>query len=163
MKTEQTIECKDIADISAKSEVSDLDNKEYLDFEITIKELHGYGAAFFNPPLVVRGCIQKGGDFAYYHYDFGMEDKMPVTKDSNFLYNYNGDNAECDPVKTVFASVKYDLLHAFNHYDGDPNYGHRHWALRACLRDRTVSFDWWEDVKEYKDSMSAQMEFDFGS
>ncbi len=138
-------------------------DKPYTSFEIVIKELHGYGAAFFNPPLVVRGCIDKDGDTAEFHYDFGMEDKVALNKERYFLYNYTGNNEECDPVKTVFASVKYDLLHAFNHYDGDPNYAHRHWALRECLRDRVIAFDWYEDVKEYKASLNAQMEFDFGA
>lgn len=161
--TEQTVTYRDKIDIVTENKVSEYDNKEYLEFEITISELHGYGAAFFNPPLIVRGCIQKGKGVAHFHYDFGMDCKVPITKKSNCLYDYNGDNPECDPIKTVFSSVKYDLLHAFNHYDGDPNFGHRHWALRECLKDRTVSFDWYEDVKEYKDSLSAQMEFDFGS
>ena len=37
----------------------------------------------------------------------------------------------------------------------DPNYSHTHWALRAELRDRTTSYDM------YEDEVSIQTEFDF--
>lgn len=151
MKTEQMDEFKDKVEVTSE-EVSD-DLGTYTHFEITIKELYGYGVVLFDTPLIVRGAIKKGGDVAHYHYDFGMEDKLPLKKENNFLYNYSGENNECDPVKTVISSVKYDLMHAFNHTDLDPNFGHRHWALRECLRDRVTSFDWYEeeDLKFYKE------------
>jgi len=157
------MEYKDKTEITSSEAVSDFDGKTYTDFKFVIHELYGYGALFFNPALVVDGSIEKGEDAAYYSYDFGMDCRVSVVKEKNCLHNYTNDNAECDPVKTVLSSVKYDLLHAFNHYDGDPNYGHQHWALRACLNSRTTSFDWYEDIKEYRDSLTAQMEFDFGS
>lgn len=140
-------------------------NKPYTSFDIIIKELHGYGSVFFNPPLVVCGAIEKDNDIVHYYYDFGMEDEVTVKPGRNFLYNYAGNNEEHDPIKTVFASIKYDLLHAFNHYDGDPNFAHRHWALRECLRDKATAFDWCDvsELEKYKASLTAQMEFDFGT
>lgn len=157
MKTEQTGECKDTDKIEIKTEekVSEFDGKTYTDFEFVIRKSCGYGVLLFNPPLVVHGSIEKGGDVAYYWYDFGMEDNVSVKKDSNFLYNYGGTNKECDPVQTVLNTVKYDLSHAFNHYQGDPNYGHTHWALYGNLYDRTIAYDWWEE------DISEQLELDF--
>jgi hypothetical protein len=106
--------------------------------------------------LVVEGTIEKNASEARFWYDFGMEDRVSIKRENNMLHNYSGDNPECDPIKTVISTVKYDLQHAFNHYQGDPNYGKTHWSLYGNLKDRTVSYDWWE-VEE----VPVQLELDF--
>lgn len=103
---------------------------------ITIHELWGIGHLTFDTPLKVEVFF---GDNAQEDvlavYDFGMEDRIAVAKEHNFLYDYAGDNKEADPIKTVFATIKFDLMHAFFHYKGDPNYSHTHWALYGNLFD----------------------------
>jgi hypothetical protein len=130
----------------------------FLEFKIVIKKLYGYGVMLIDPPLVVQGSLAKGAQEAYIWYDFGMEDTIPVTKERNF-------NAfkQTDALAIIVKTIKFDLEHAFHHYKGDPNYNKTHWALFGNLQHRVVAFDWYEDVKEYKDSLTAQMEFDFGS
>ena len=145
----------DKVEITTKEHVSEYDGKTYTDFKFVIHELYGYGAVIFNPPLVVDGSLEVGGDIAHYDYDFGMRDEVCVKKGNNFLHNYGNTNPESDPIKTVLNTVAYDLHHAFNHIDMDPNFTHTHWALRAELRDRTTSYDWFD----YE--VSIQTEFDF--
>ena len=123
---------------------------------ITIHELWSIGHIIFaKEPLKIE--VYFGGDEktsgqseavkehsdsrALIVYDFGMEDEVPLKKENNWLYNYGGPNEEVEPIKTVFSSIKFDLMHAFFHYSGDPNYGHTHWALVGHLRDRVTADD----------------------
>ena len=145
----------DKVEISTKQHVSEYDAKTYTDFEFLIRELHGYGTLIFNPPLVVDGSMEVDGEIAYYTYDFGMCDKVCVNRQDNCLYNYDNTNADANVLKTILNTIKYDLQHAFNHIDMDPNFTHTHWALRAELRERTISYDWCED------EVSIQTEFNF--
>lgn len=145
----------DKVEISTKQNISEYDGKTYTDFEFVIKELCGYGTLIFNPPLIVDGCMEVDGEIAYYDYDFGMSDKVCVNRQDNFLYNYDNPNADANILKTILNTIKYDLHHAFNHIDMDPNFTHAHWALRAELRDRTTSYDWFDC------EVSIQTEFDF--
>ncbi len=138
--------------------VSDHDNKTYEEASVTIKRLCGYGLTEFNPPLKVDITIEKGGETAYISYDFGMQDRISIKKDRNCLYNYSNDNQNADPVLTAVSTIKYDLEHAFHHYDGDPNYNHTHWALRAELQSRVTAYDWYE-LEDF--SKETQLEFDF--
>jgi hypothetical protein len=78
-----------------------------------------------------------------------------VNRQDNYLYNYDNANAESNILKTILNTIKYDLQHAFNHIDMDPNYSHIHWALRAELGNRVTSYDM------YEDAMTHQTEFDF--
>lgn len=150
-----TMNNTDKVEISTKQHISEYDAKTYTDFEFVIRELYGYGVVLFNPPLVVDGSIEVDGDIAYYTYDFGMSDKVCVKRQENCLYNYDNGNSEADAVKTILNTIKYDLQHAFNHIDMDPNFSHTHWALRAELEDRVTSYDW------YEDEVAVQTEFDF--
>jgi hypothetical protein len=84
-----------------------------------------------------------------------MSDKVCVNRQDNFYYSSDNPDSESDALKTILNTIKYDLQHAFNHIDMDPNYSHTHWALRAELRDRTTSYDMYEDPVE------TQSEFDF--
>lgn len=145
----------DKVEISTKQNISEYDAKTYTDFEFVIREVYGYGILIFNPPLVVDGCMEVDGEIAYYTYDFGMSDKVCVNRQDNFLYNYDNANAEANVLKTILNTIKYDLHHAFNHIDMDPNFTHTHWALRAELRDRTTSYDMCDD------EVPIQTEFDF--
>jgi len=119
---------------------------------LTITELWSIGHIIFKTPLKVEvlfGPDEDGNDEALAIYDYGMEHHIPLTKERNFLYNYAGKNDPIDHAKTVFATIKFDLMHAFFHYEGDPNYGHLHWALRGNLEDRVTAddsfiFDDWE-------------------
>ena len=134
-----------------KMEVCERTVKDPTDFHaftyanITIEELYGLGGLVFKIPLKIRVFLgDKGEDreTALAGYDFGLDDEIPIKKEHNWLYNYNNDNPECDPVKTVFAAIKFDLMHAFFHYSGDPNYTHLHWALYGNLSDHVDSFEW---------------------
>ena len=145
----------DKVEISTKQHVSEYDAKTYTEFEFVIKELYGYGTLIFNPPLIVDGYMEVDGEIAYYDYDFGMSDKVCVNRQDNCLYNYDNANADANILKIILNTIKYDLHHAFNHIDMDPNFTHTHWALRAELRDRTTSYDM------YEHEVSIQTEFDF--
>ena len=145
----------DKVEISTKQHLSEYDGKTYTDFEFVIREVYGYGTLVFNPPLVVDGCMEVDGEIAYYTYDFGMSDKVCVNRQDNFLYNYDNANADANVLKTILNTIKYDLQHAFNHIDMDPNFTHTHWALRAELSNRTTSDDMCDDA------VAVQTEFVF--
>jgi len=115
--------------------------------KITITELWGLGHITFNPPLVIEVYLPEAPekDYAHIVYDFGMSDRVPITKEKNWLINYAKNNEECDPLKTVFSTIKFDLMHAFFHFNEDPNYGHTHWALYGNLENRVDC----NDVEEY--------------
>lgn len=142
---------EDKFEIKRREYVSEYDGKTYTEAIFTIKELYGYGAVIFKgEALKVRATIEKGADMAHYSYDFGMDDRVSIAKTpGGFMY-------DPDPVKTVFNAVKFDLHHAFNHIDLDPNFVHVHWALRAILRDRVVAYDWWKESEA-----PQQLKFDF--
>ena len=145
----------DKVETTVEQHISEYDAKTYTDFEFVIRELYGYGVLLFNPPLIVDGYMEVDGEIAYYDYDFGMSDKVCVNRQDNFYYSSDNPDSESDAIKTILNTIKYDLQHAFNHIDMDPNYSHTHWALRAELRDRTTSYDMYEDV------VTQQTEFDF--
>jgi hypothetical protein len=132
------------------------EKKTYLEAEITITELYGLGGIIFKTPLKISVSVLKDGDTAYVSYDFGMDQRIPVVKERNFLHNYTGDNPECDPIKTVFSTVKFDLMHAFHHYQGDPNYSHTHWALYGNLKDRVTTFDTYDIFTEYEKELERE-------
>ena len=117
---------------------------------ITITELWSIGHLVFTKPLVIEVYLGEN-DEALIVYDFGMEDKVPTNIDKNFLHNYGREeDPRKDPILTVFSTIKFDLMHAFFHYNGDPNYGHTHWALIGHLKDRSVADDSfiWDDIQE---------------
>jgi hypothetical protein len=96
----------------------------------------------FNPPLVVNYTIEKNGLGvlrAFISYDFGMDDEIPVSPEHNFLCSgYQDLTKESDPVDVLRKTIEFDLFHAFTHYEGDPNYTHRHWALKGWLNERVL-------------------------
>jgi hypothetical protein len=70
-----------------------------------------------------------------------------------------GNNPEADPLKTIMATIKFDLMHAFFHYQGDPNYTHLHWALYGNLEDRVElrdpMMDWIESNTQGTNEISS--------
>ena len=124
---------------------------------ITIHELWSIGHLIFTKPLKIEVFLdgpEEDTGRALAVYDFGMEQDIPTKKENNFLYNYGGPNEAAEPIKTVFSSIKFDLMHAFFHYTGDPNYGAIHWALTGHLTDRVTADDSfifddfeWEEAK----------------
>lgn len=146
---------KDKVETKVTENAFESDGKTYTDFKFIIMELHGYGTVSFNPPLIINGFIEQGGNEALYWYDFGMECKVSVDPEFNFLTNYR-ENKNKDPIQTVLNTIKFDLVHAFNHYNGDPNYGSLHWALFGNLKDRADWYDYCEEVER-----PIQREFDF--
>ena len=120
------------------------DDLRYDWYEMEITELCSIGSLVFKNPLKLDISVAVNvktnlGETANVCFDFGMDYRIPLRKENNFLYDYAGINDELDPMKTVFATIKFDLMHTFFHYEGDPNYGHLHWALRGMLKDRVVA------------------------
>lgn len=134
-----------------KKDKYSVDRNEFVSVTLTIKELYGIGEIIFKRPLKVEVLFssEEGEkDFAHITYDFGMTDKIPLRKDENFLYNYGNTNEDADPIQTVLNTIKFDLMHAFFHYNEDPNYMQIHWALEGQLRDRVSVIDPTDEPEE---------------
>lgn len=109
---------------------------------IKIYELWSIGHLIFPNPLTLEVFLGDNEDSsALVVYDFGMEQRVPTEIRQNFLHNYVKNNEECDPIKIVIATIKFDLMHAFFHYKGDPNYDHLHWALYGNLKGKVTDDD----------------------
>jgi hypothetical protein len=111
---------------------------------ITIHELWSIGHLIFpTDPLKIDVFFgDPKENTAMVSYDFGMDDKFSTDKNKNWMYNYGDSTAIGDDVlKTVFLTVKFDLMHTFFHYQGDPNYNHTHWALYGNLKHRVTADD----------------------
>jgi hypothetical protein len=108
---------------------------------ITITQLDGLGTILFGAqPLVIEvyGLDDPAG-VPEVHYDFGMSYSVSVRPDDNWLYRYMSPNSDgSNKLETVIATIKFDLMHAFFHYKGDPNYTYIHWALYGILKDRVT-------------------------
>lgn len=72
--------------------------------------------------------VDRKAKIVYFIWDFGMDGTVS-------LNNFNIKNIKGLKNK-ILADVIFDIGHAFFHYEGDPNYTHYHWALRAWLKDR---------------------------
>lgn len=90
----------------------------------------------FDKPLVVDYTIDIEKKIAYITYDFGMSDEFSLDPAKNFCCR-----TSVDLPYSVERTVEFDLFHAFMHTAEDPNYGHRHWALFAFLKDRVTCKD----------------------
>ena len=135
-------------------------NKGYQSINMTIVELHGLGKIVFSTPLQVCATIPDDIDEPVrYNYDFGMACKVSVKPGHNFLYDYAGENESFDPIKTLFSTIKFDLMHAFFHIEIDPNYTSMHWALAGNLRNRVTTSCYEDDGLDY--NTVTQLEFDF--
>ena len=109
---------------------------------ITIEELWGIGHLVFKEPMEIKVFFgDTPNEEVLAVFNFGMEYRIPTAKEKNFLYNYAEKNENAEPIKTVFSTIKFDLMHAFFHYSGDPNYSHTHWALYGNLKDKIDADD----------------------
>lgn len=89
----------------------------------------------FNQPVVVEfypGEVENKNYVIHFTYDFGMSDSVSFTVGTGF----SGIMSEMSDEDVVRTSVEFDLNYTFNHYQGDPNYNHTHWALYGNLKDR---------------------------
>ena len=98
----------------------------------------GWAYLVFDPPLRVEWSIwkEKDASIAYVDYDFGLEFKINLDAQRKSAWGYNGVNKESTNEEIVTSIIRFDLFHAFTHYQGDPNYSHLHWALYGNLKDR---------------------------
>jgi len=136
---------KNIVEITEEKQ-TEFNGEKYNRAVITIKQLIGYGLLVFKEPVVINATQEVGSDIVRFYYDFGMSDEVNVA--DNFLFDYLGENKEKAPFKTTAATIAFDLNHAFFHYDGDPNFGHVHWALRAVLKNNLEKCVDWYDLPE---------------
>lgn len=106
--------------------------------------MYSIGLLKFKEPLKVDAYFYNSdGDYetgtvdnATIRYDFGMYDTIPLSKGDNMHVNYMTRNPDADLAIFVFNTIALDIMHAFFHYVGDPNYNHTHWALFGNLKDR---------------------------
>lgn len=108
--------------------------------KITITKISGLHSKFLviNPPLVVEYFHDDNDkNLIWIEYDFGMVDKFYIDEKRNCLINKHFGVTNKSSIKErVKVNIIYDLQHAFEHCDMDPNYEHRHWALKGNLYDR---------------------------
>jgi hypothetical protein len=97
----------------------------------------------FDPPLRVDWSVycdksHPAGDVttAYITFDFGLEYQINPISTKNSGWGYHGINEDSSIEEVTVSVIRYDLFHAFCHYQGDPNYTHLHWALYGNLKDR---------------------------
>jgi hypothetical protein len=84
----------------------------------------------FEEPVFVDFDVDEKKRRIYFTWDFGMTEDFSL--DMIFLGIYRID----DPTKKVIRLCEYDLNHAFEHLQEDPNYRAYHWALYGNLKDR---------------------------
>lgn len=120
-------------------------------FSFSKIEEDGYRFIEFSTPLEVWWCLYQnpttGHRTAYVDYDFGLSDTFCPYQSIIKGWRYDNITTETQPEEIIRAFVKYDLFHAFFHYNQDPNYTHLHWALYGNLKDRVKLIDG-EDISK---------------
>jgi len=109
--------------------------------ELSFSEFDECGWEFFTckEPVKIKWTIwpdknDPTNEIAWIDFDFGMTYRVSIIPEHNFLlHNYNGDQGLATYEERVRTTVLFDVMHAFTHYDQDPNYGHLHWAIRGWL------------------------------
>jgi hypothetical protein len=81
-----------------------------------------------SPIYIEVYSLDRKAKIVYFHWDFGMDGVVG-------LNSFNIKNIKGLKNK-IISDVIFDIGHAFFHYEGDPNYTHYHWALKAWLKDR---------------------------
>ncbi len=119
----------------------------------------GYTSITFNPPMRVDFSVweEPGAKIDYVTYDFGMDFKINLDAQRRSWWSYGLDWKK-DPSneEIINAIVRFDLFHAFTHYQGDPNYSHLHWALYGNLKDRCKVTEHFEKFEFDKDEFSGR-------
>ena len=112
--------------------------------ELSFTEFDDGGFCYFTAkePIKVQWQIWKDPDkndmrYAHITFDFGMSYECSMEMENNFLLKgYDGINENASLEKRVQATVLFDVMHAMNHCNFDPNYTPFHWAIRGWLKDR---------------------------
>ena len=103
-------------------------------FEHTLEIKIAEGVVKFREPVIV-GWFQRYeddvGSYLMYEYDFGMTGRYYFGPNS--ILGINSKMSDEDIIRRI---VEFDLAHAFDHPQEDPNYNHTHWALYGNLKDR---------------------------
>lgn len=89
----------------------------------------------FKEPIVVEYYPREfsNGEYTiHFEYDFGMSDKFTFSENTVWL----GIKPQLTDEEIVRLVVEFDLAHAFDHPQDDPNYNHTHWSLYGNLKDR---------------------------
>jgi len=89
----------------------------------------------FLEPVSVE--IWPHGSEVDYYWDFGMRDFLD--EDWFMLKDYKSTKDK------VIRMCQFDIAHAFGHIEEDPNYTHKHWALKGWLKDRLKFYEPEED------------------
>jgi hypothetical protein len=101
-----------------------------LYFAQKIYEGDGRSIEFQEPVWVDVYHIDRKEKVVYFEWSFGMDDKIAldcfIVRDVERLKD------------KIIKMCEFHLFHAFFHYDGDPNYMHRHWALYGNLKDIVI-------------------------
>jgi hypothetical protein len=65
-----------------------------------------------------------------------------VELENNFLLRgYNGISENASFEEIVKTIVLFDVMHALDHCDFDPNYTPFHWAIRGWFQDRLERYE----------------------
>jgi hypothetical protein len=108
---------------------------EPLDFEpftlVLPKTMVELGVMEFDTPITVE--VYPWGGKIGITWDCGM-DGIPFYPETAWC-----DIAQIQDISEKVRRVcRYDLAHAFFHFEGDPNYTHYHWALRSLYKDNVT-------------------------
>ena len=98
---------------------------------------HQYISIF--EPIKIEWSYYEDSQTAHVTYDFGMEYPISMNPEKNCLISpsdHSYVHSDSTIENKIKAVVKFDLFHAFFHYQGDPNYSHLHWALYGNLKNR---------------------------
>ena len=118
--------------------------KPIAEGEISFTQFDEGGLCWFTAkePIKVQWQIWKDPDkndmrYAHITFDFGMSYECSMEVERNFLLNgFNGVSKDSSFEEKVRATVLFDVMHALDHCDMDPNYTPFHWAIKGWLWDR---------------------------
>ncbi len=98
----------------------------------------GWVDLVFDPPQLISYTVWKenGALIAYISFAFGMEYSINLDNQRKSSWHYSGINEKSTNEEIINSILKYDLFHAFTHYQGDPNYSHLHWAIYGNLKNQ---------------------------
>ena len=125
-------------------------------FDHTLEIELAEGVVKFKEPVVVGWFGRYSddvGSWVEYEYDFGMTCKFSF-ETSFFL----GIKPEMSDEEVIRRLVEFDLAHAFDHPQEDPNYNYLHWALYGNLKnrfDKVLEPEFKEEKKNNKNEIKS--------